>query len=99
MSETPRSPDGWDRWQEHVLAEQRRMNEVLIMLVKGIGVVERDVAVLLETKTQVAALTKVINEKLVPGQRELFVRVGVLATGISVGISTAISLAMWFITK
>ena len=99
MSEMPRSPNGWERWQEHVLAEQRRMNDVLIMLVRELGIVVRDVAVLLETKAQVADLTRVINEKLVPNQRELFVRVGVLASGISIGLSTVISLAIWFFTS
>ena len=99
MSEGTRSPNGWERWREHVLAEQRRMNDVLIMLVKEHGIVVRDVAVLLETKTQVADLTKTINENLVPNQRELFVRVGILASGISIGLSTVISLAIWFFTN
>ena len=99
MSEGTRGPNGWERWQEHVLAEQRRMNDVLTMLVKEHGIVVRDVAVLLETKAQVADLTKTINENLVPNQRELFVRVGILASGISIGLSTVISLAIWFFTN
>ena len=131
MSEESRSLNGWERWREYVLAEQRRMNNVLLQLVKSdsdiekqiavllenrayvsdlsklvnekllkaVGDVEKHVAVLLETKTQVADLTKTINEKLVPNQRELFVRVGVLASGISIGLSTVISLAIWFFTN
>jgi len=131
MSEGTRGPNGWERWQEHVLAEQRRMNDVLLHLVrsgsdiekqiavllenrtyvsdlsklvnekllKAVGDMEKHVAVLLETKTQVADLTKTINEKLVPNQRELFVRVGILASGISIGLSTVISLAIWFFTS
>jgi hypothetical protein len=91
--------DGWEEWRNHVLAEQQRFSTALLTGLEDIHEVRSAIAILLETKKQVDDLAKKINDTLVPGQRELFVRVGLLSGAISLGTSTVISLVIWFLTS